>query len=155
MRRRVDIKLYKANFENTTSQLVGIISRTLARHEPCLFKIGITHCMEKRVIQYYLEGYMFVQTLFRHDESSVVGNLEKQLISRFRELCNNNQKQKCHNIRHGGDSLFKLDAHPPPYYLYLAVASGLDIHQLMKMRRTTEGLVASKHRKMLGLSADH
>ena len=86
-----------------------------------------------------------MQILLCQNESSAVGDMEEILIRTFRNRCDTNQAQECHNIRNGNDSLFKLDAHPPPYFLYLAVASALDVHLLKQSRRLSKTLVCSQH----------
>ena len=75
-----------------------------------LFTVGITGDPEVRCQSYYEEGYMRMFIIYEDDDANRVGQMESDLITRFRG------SRHLQNTKAGMDSIHQLLKYRGPYY---------------------------------------
>ena len=84
--------------------------------ELCIFKIGISACIETRWEHYKLQNFAIMAVVLVSDSLIQIETLESAVIERYRGM------RQCRNQQGGGEGMRKRLGEPrrePPYYLYV------------------------------------
>lgn len=86
-----------------------------------IFKIGISHCLQRRVCFYYEENFDEMCCIHATNSLAHVEILEAALIDFYLDKC----PRQCRNLLRGGEGMRAggLAKYPAPYFVYVVAAN--------------------------------
>lgn len=98
-------------------------------HQLAIFKIGITQCLENRVLSYYEANFSEMRCIHASNSLAQIEALEACLIDFYVE----NASKTCRNVLKGGEGMRTkqgIPKKPPPYFLYVVAANAAQMKRI-------------------------
>lgn len=119
------------NLIKTSGTVQDQVQRIRERHggiNLAVFKIGITHCLELRVLHYYDLNFDEMCCIHASQSLAQIEALEASLIDSF-----SSEAPQCRNILPGGEGMRMRDGQPrhsPPYFVYVVAANASQMKRI-------------------------